>query len=216
VLPGPPRLRATRTSGGWLLDGESPWVTGWGMVDTLLAAARDPGDQLVWAVLDARESPGLRVVRQELVAVNASGTVTATFTGHFVPDAHALAGAPAAPDTTALRMNGSLALGVIGRCRSLLGPSPLDAEADACRTALDTALDAALDAADGAAALADARAAASALALRVSAALVARSGSTSVLRTAHPQRLAREAMFLAVFGSRPAIKSALLARLTGG
>jgi len=31
----------------------------------------------------------------------------------------------------------------------------------------------------------------------------------------HPQRLAREALFLLVFGSRPAIKERLVGRLTG-
>jgi hypothetical protein len=32
----------------------------------------------------------------------------------------------------------------------------------------------------------------------------------------HPQRLAREALFLLVFGSRPAIKNALLHQLGAG
>jgi hypothetical protein len=35
-----------------------------------------------------------------------------------------------------------------------------------------------------------------------------------VLPTNHAQRLLREAMFLQVFGARPAIKEALLARYT--
>jgi hypothetical protein len=36
-----------------------------------------------------------------------------------------------------------------------------------------------------------------------------------VLRDTHAQRLAREALFLLVFGSRRAIREALIARLTG-
>jgi alkylation response protein AidB-like acyl-CoA dehydrogenase len=42
--PGPARLRARRVSGGYLLDGHCPWVTGWGMIDTLAVAARDERD----------------------------------------------------------------------------------------------------------------------------------------------------------------------------
>src|ERR1035437_7115556 len=33
LLPGPPRLRATETKDGWHLNGEAPWVSGWGIVD---------------------------------------------------------------------------------------------------------------------------------------------------------------------------------------
>ena len=43
--------------------------------------------------------------------------------------------------------------------------------------------------------------------------LVLGHGSRSVLRDQHAQRLAREAMFLLVFGSRPAIRDALFERL---
>ena len=63
------------------------------------------------------------------------------------------------------------------------------------------------------AAMAQARAAASELTVRAAAALVVPTGSTAVSVAAHPQRLAREALFLLVFGLRPAIKGALLRRL---
>jgi alkylation response protein AidB-like acyl-CoA dehydrogenase len=43
-----------------------------------------------------------------------------------------------------------------------------------------------------------------------------RDGSRSVTVDQHPQRLAREALFLLVFGSRPGIKSALLRRFRAG
>lgn len=58
-----------------------------------------------------------------------------------------------------------------------------------------------------------ARAAASELAARAALTLVAATGSSAILRDRHPQRLAREALFLLVFGSRPAIKAALVPRL---
>jgi hypothetical protein len=46
------------------------------------------------------------------------------------------------------------------------------------------------------------------------AALVAAAGSRGILAGEHPQRLARESVFLLVFGSRPAIKERLVSRLT--
>jgi hypothetical protein len=57
------------------------------------------------------------------------------------------------------------------------------------------------------------RSAESELALRAAAALAVRDGASAITVDAHPQRLAREALFLLVFGSRPAIKSELVARL---
>jgi alkylation response protein AidB-like acyl-CoA dehydrogenase len=59
-----------------------------------------------------------------------------------------------------------------------------------------------------------ARAAASELCWRAAAQLMVATGGRSVLTDQHAQRLAREAMFLLVFGSRPSIKAALLHRLT--
>jgi alkylation response protein AidB-like acyl-CoA dehydrogenase len=207
TLPGEPRLTARATSDGWVLDGYSPWVTGWGMVDVLAVAARD-GDTLVWALVDATESDTVSVEPLHMVSVAASNTVTVTFTGHPVradrvistQDYAAWAGA----DAGGLRMNGSLALGLTGRCATLLGPGPLDGELAACRTWLDTAAPADMPAA---------RAAASELAVRAATTLVASTGSRAVLLDEHAQKLAREALFLLVFASRPGIRQALLPRL---
>lgn len=207
TLPGPARLTATPTTDGYVLSGSSPWVTGWGMADVLLVAARD-GDTVVWSLVDAKETESLSVEALRLVAVSASNTVTVTFTGHVVPAERIVATQPyaewAAADAAGLRMNGSLALGLTSRCTTLLGPTALDAALDATRTRLDTASVADMPAA---------RAAASALAARAANALVAHAGSTAVLPDQHPQKLARESLFLLVFASRPAIKTALAARL---
>jgi len=214
LIPGPPRLRARPAEDGWRVDGAAPWVTGWGLIDLLLVVARGPGDSVVSLILDAVAQPGLTVTRQRLAAVNASVTVQLDFDGVMVPRER-LAGQepfdPAAdlrPDR--LRINGSLALGVAGRCARLMGPGPLDDELAACRTQLDSALDADV------AAMAQARAAASELAVRSAAALAVRDGSKSIMADQHPPRLTREALFLLVFGSRPPIKSALLRRLGDG
>jgi hypothetical protein len=111
-----------------------------------------------------------------------------------------------AGDAAGLRTNGSLALGLVARCARLLGPSPLDRDLAAVRTRLDAA---------GPGELPAARAAASALAHRATGLLVAATGSRAVLAGAHAERLAREALFLLVFGSRPAIREALVADLGG-
>ncbi len=210
LLPGPARLTARRAADGWALDGESPWVTGWGMVDVLLVAARGTGDEVVWLLVDAKLQDGLTAERQHLVAVDAGATVRLSFAGVQVPAARLLrvdaAGEAEPAFAAALRTNGSLALGVTGRCCRLIGPSALDGALLACRRRLHEAEPAAL---------ADVRAEASELALRAASILVVRDGSRSVGRYEHPQRLAREALFLLVFASRPPIRAALLERLAG-
>jgi hypothetical protein len=80
----------------------------------------------------------------------------------------------------------------------------MDNELDDCRAALDTADDAEMP---------EARARASELAMRAAVALIVHEGSRSIVVGQHAQRLAREAMFLLVFGSRPEIKHALLNQL---
>jgi alkylation response protein AidB-like acyl-CoA dehydrogenase len=200
LLPGPPRLRARPSGDGWRLDGEAPWVTGWGLTDLLLVAARGPDDSIVSLILDAAAQPGLTVTRERLAAVNASVTVRLGFDGVLVPGERWAGQVPFDPAEgmrpDRLRINGSIALGLVRRCTRLLGPGPLDEELAACRARLDGAL-----------------AADSELAVRAAAALAVQVGSQSVTVDQHAQRLVREAMFLLVFGSRPGIKSALLRRL---
>jgi len=214
LVPGPPPLRAQPAEGGWRLDGTAPWVTGWGLIDLLLVAARGPDDTIVTLIMDAAARPGLTVSRQCLSAVDASVTVRLGFDGVLIPQDRFIRQEsfdPAASlQPTGLRINGSLALGLAGRCCRLLGPGPLDDEVTGCRHRLDAALGA------DAAAMALARADASELALRAAAALAVREGSNSITVGQHAQRLAREAVFLLVFGSRPAIKNALLHKLGAG
>ncbi len=221
TLPGPPRLRAQAVPGGYLLEGSSPWVTGWGLTDTLYVAARDEQDTIVWAVLDVpsagtgaagpRPAETLSAEPLQMVAVMASRTVTLRFGQHFVPADRVTGTLPLAEwqqqDQAGLRMNGSLALGLAGRCGQLIGPGPLDDQLIACRAGL---------AAAGPDELPAARAAACELAMRAAAALVVARGATAILASQDAQRLAREALFLLVFGSRPTIKQALTGLLTGG
>lgn len=217
LLPGPPQLRARAAEGGYVLDGASPWVTGWAYIDTLYVAARQEDDTIVWAVVDvgphapSGAGPGTSLTAEPLpmVAVMASSTVQLRFTGHPVPHHRVTGTLPLdewrSRDAAGLRANGSLALGLAARCCDLIGPGPLDEQLARGRTALDTADPGTMPAA---------RAAACELALRATAALVVSQGSTAILADQDAQRLAREALFLLVFGSRPPIKAALAGLLS--
>lgn len=207
---GPTQIAATRTDDGWLLDGDVPYITGWGQIDVLFVAARTqaPEPQVVTVLVPAEASEVFNVTRLQLLATNASCTVTARLRDLFVPDQRVIGIEPyrsPPPYDGGGRPNGSLALGVAGRCCALIGPTPLDAQLAACRRQLDEA---------GDKTMAEARAAAAELAWRAAGALVVSQGSSSLLPARQAQRLLREAAFLQVFGSRPAIRDALLGRLT--
>lgn len=205
--PGPPVLTADRTAEGLVLNGEAPWVTGWGRIDVVLVAARQ-GDDVVRVLMDAVPAGSLQVERQHIVAADASGTVTLRFHDHPVPAERILETEPLsavlARDPEGLRTNGSLALGLVGRCCTLLGPSGLDQAFAAAREALDAATAETLPAA---------RAGVAELALRAAGALTVADGGRGILMDRHAQRLAREALFLLVFGTRASIRDELLRRL---
>jgi alkylation response protein AidB-like acyl-CoA dehydrogenase len=206
---GPTQIEARRVDDGWLLDGDVPYITGWGHIDVLFVAARTATTtpEVVTALVSAEASPALAVEPLRLLATNASGTVRATIRSLFVPDERVIGVQPyhsPPPFDGGGRPNGSLSLGVAKRCCAVIGPGPLDAEVDQRRQQLDSA---------GDETMAEARAAASELALRAAAALVVARGSASLFPQQQAQRLLREATFLQVFGSRPAIRDALLRRL---
>jgi alkylation response protein AidB-like acyl-CoA dehydrogenase len=214
LLPRP-ALLAREVPGGWMFDGTAPWVSGWGRIDVINAAARadaeaPDGGTIVRALVDARAGDTMQVDPLRLLAVNASGTVTLTFDGHLVPAERVIGTQPyaawAAQDPAFLRLNGSFALGVAARSLRLLGPSPLHDELEVVRSRLDAGTLETLPAA---------RAHASEFALRAATNLIVSEGARSIVLDHHAQRLAREALFLLVFGSRAPIRSALLERLSG-
>jgi alkylation response protein AidB-like acyl-CoA dehydrogenase len=197
-------MRVRPTDNGYVLTGTVPWVTGWDMIDSVYTAARDD-DVIRYLLVDAIRAPSLTPAQQEIVAVQASRTVNLTFDDHFVPADRLVRTQPyqewLSSDSGGSPLNGFLALGVINRCCQLLGPSPLDIELAAARSAL-LAADAVTTPA--------ARAGASALAMRAASILAVTVGARAVLRDQHAQRLLREAAFLLVFGSRPTIRALLL------
>jgi alkylation response protein AidB-like acyl-CoA dehydrogenase len=206
LQPGPAKLTATPTRDGWSLDGEAPWVSGWGLVDRLVVGARGPDDTVVIVELDAKDQPGLTAARRQLSALNASVTVKVMFDALFVGGDRVIGQGPHDPSREppeGLRVNGSLALGIARRCCALLGASALDDELRDARGELDGAT---------AETMAVARARACELAVRASNALAVYRGSSSVLEGGVAERTAREAQLLLTFGSRPAIRQSLLQR----
>jgi alkylation response protein AidB-like acyl-CoA dehydrogenase len=206
---GPPALHATAVEDGYRLDGEAPWLTGWGMIDVVFAAARDEADNAVCVLLDACEEPTLTVQPLDLLAVQASRTVRARFDGHLVPAERVVSTTPREQwsnrDPGTLRANGSLALGLARRCLRLADAgADLYAQLADCRDTLDRCAAEEMPAA---------RAKASEFALRAAATLTVSRGSRAVLAGDDAERLMREAAFLLVFGSRPALRDELLGLL---
>lgn len=190
-----------------MLSGEAPWVSGWGIVDFVVAVARSATGAVVTMLLEGRPQAGLSAAPLTLCAANASRTVRLSFSGLFVPAGKVVSEEPydaALQRSERLRLNGSFPLGLAKRCCLLLGPSPLDEQLARCRRLLDDA---------GPEALPEARAAACELAVRAAHALGVARGSASAIAGDVAERTAREASLLLVFASRPAIKASLLQRL---
>jgi alkylation response protein AidB-like acyl-CoA dehydrogenase len=150
LRPGPASIRATPVDGGFVFDGEAPWVTGWGLVDVMLVAARQVDGMVVWALVDAQAGPAVSVRAAQLSAVRASNTVQLSLRALHVPHAR-VAGVTdfaqwPARDALGLRTNGSLSLGLAGRCltlasspESLAWVAGLSAELATCRADLSAA-----------------------------------------------------------------------------
>lgn len=214
AMAHPELIQVRAVPGGYELTGESAWVTGWGLIHVLLVGGVDERGLLHFFLVDARESAPsepqtLAVQPTQLMAVQASRTVSLTFNRHFVPADRLGLTQPlnqfVAAEAGGSRMNGFLAVGVAERCARLLGADDLEADvADARMRLLDPTGDD----------VPDARAQSSLLAARAAARLVVRTGSRSVLIDQHAGRLYRESGFLLVFGLRPAIKESLLRRLS--
>ena len=207
ILRPEPCLFAQRSGDGWVLRGVAPFVTGWGHIDAVLVAAHE-ADRLVWMLVPAAEAPTLSSRRLRLAAVDSSVTVELHFDGHVVSDNDVVEVIDYEDwlsfYRTGLRTNGALMLGVAGRALRLLGPSPLDAELEAARTALHAAE---VDE------MPDRRAQVGYVGIRATSALVSSVGGRAITLAHHAQRLAREALFLLVQGQTAEIRVGHLRRL---
>lgn len=218
AIPRPPLLWAFPADGGWLLRGESPFVSGWGMVDLLLISARDAagGDEgtIVSGLADVQAGDGITAEELWLIAAQGSNTVRLRFTDFFLPAERVLSEVShedfLAHQKASVRLNGSLAMGVAGRCIRMIGQAgqpELADRLDTRRRTIRDRLDAGLR---DPGALPPARAAASELAHRAAGALVVAAGSSGILAHRHAQRLVREAAFTLVAAGRPEIKNSLV------
>ncbi|WP_181773139.1 acyl-CoA dehydrogenase family protein, partial [Amycolatopsis pittospori] len=129
VIPTPPRLRAERVEGGYLLDGEAPFVSGWGVIDLLQLCARDgdtgdTGDTVVSAIIDPVPGEQLEVQPLDLVAAQGTSTVHLGFTRYFLADERVYGKTPhaefVAGNTFPSRLNGCAPLGLAARAARLI------------------------------------------------------------------------------------------------
>lgn len=227
AIPQPPRLWAAATDSGWLLTGEAPFVTGWGIVDVLQISARNtalragqPTGTIVTGLIDAQAGAGITVEPLHMVAAQGSNTVRLRFADYVLPAEKVTAEVThsdfLANQVMSSRRSGCLATGVAERCIRMIdevGRAQVAALLQAQLREIRNRLDAGLDDPET---LPAARAAASELAYRAAGALVVAVGSAGILARQHAQRLVREATFTLVAAGRPDIKDSLLKALARG
>lgn len=219
VIPDPPRVNATRTTGGWSLSGDVTFVSGWGIVDVLHVSAYDTASgDVVSGLIEARAGKGISKVQPlDLVAAQASNTVRLVFDELFLADemvtTRANREAYIGGLAIGLRVDSCLAFGLIQRAAAGLDSAGQPEMAEAFRAAaaeLRTRFD---DALQDMSSLPHFRAETSALAVQACNAFVVAAGGRALLQSHDAQRLARESLFTLVVASRPAVKSALLEKL---
>ncbi len=220
-LRGRDPLTARTAAGGWTLTGTQPWLSGWGGVDVVLVNALAADDRVLSLLVDVPSAgeplpDSITATSFDLVAARASTTSTVRFTDHPVPTDRLVATTTLAElqsrDGLGLAQNGALALGVAARAIALAGAPAGSGAVQAEHAAEFASATSALGTADPAL-LPAARATASALAVRAAATLAVRAGASAAVRGGDAERLSREALFLLVFGSRPAIRDELLVQL---
>lgn len=220
AVPVPPRMNAERVTGGWRLSGHAPFVSGWGVIDVLQVSAvdLDTGD-IVAGVVAAEAAPGIAsITAQDLFVADATGTVSLDVDGLVVTDDRVVSRVSRADfmanQNFGSRLNGTLPLGVVGRCVMLLDAAGRGEEADALRADAD-AVRGRMDAGLGdAVRLLEARAEGAELAVRAASTLVANDGGAAILRSSPAQLLGRYAMFTLVAASRPELKRSLVQRFS--
>ncbi|EWM09824.1 acyl-CoA dehydrogenase family protein [Kutzneria sp. 744] len=214
VIPPKPKVTARRVDGGYVFDGEAPFVSGWGLIDLLQVAGRD-GDTIVSGVIDAVAAEGLTAEPLMLVAAQGTATVHLGFKGFFVPDERIYSTVSydefvAGNAAFASRLNGCAPLGVAERAARLIEEAGQGEVADRLRKEIGDARDRLDGGLIDQESMPAARVAAAEVAYRSAGALVAATGSSGILGGNHAQRLVREATFLLVAGGRPEIKAGLL------
>ncbi|MDQ4070367.1 MAG: acyl-CoA/acyl-ACP dehydrogenase [Actinomycetota bacterium] len=221
--PGRPAVVARRVAGGYVVTGEAPWVTSWGLAGVFSVAAR-LGDQVVYFLVDP-SAPALRPSPPlALAAMQASSTVRLAVDELFVPDDDVLSVMPfadwEAADRTATAQPNPAAFGVAATCVRLLAEHDEDAaralgaDVDACRSRSYALADLGRTDDPHLAALVDARGRSLELAVRCATALVVSVGGRAMASDHPAQRLLREAAFFTIQAQTTAQRRATLAQLT--
>ncbi|MBK8251974.1 MAG: acyl-CoA/acyl-ACP dehydrogenase [Polyangiaceae bacterium] len=228
--PGPPSVTVRRENSHFVIDGVAPWVTGWGAISVIALGATDSNGDHVYIAVPIDEVAGIKAwPPMHLVAMNASSTVSITFSGARVHNDHLLfvqtSDEARASDAKSTLNQAPCSLGAARAAAKILDHL---AENDAAITAAARAFHSEIDVAwadveTWAERLDDPAFVESALAVRahcielgVRAALAAvvASGGSSLKTDRDPQRIYREAALYSVAPQTPALKRATLARLS--
>jgi len=238
--PGPAPVRASRVDGGWRLDGEAPWITGWGLIEALVVMARaDDGSVVTIVVGRPGDHASLHAGEPQALAVmGATGTVTLAFDALEVPDRDVVGvqsdEAWRRRDRTGSALPPAAPLGIADRAIRLLGEreapeamqaaSALAADLASRRGTADDiarAVTAAMASGDGP--LEEAFVAGAVerdrgldLARRATDALVAASGGRAMSLEHPAQRLSREATFYLIQAQTGDLRAASLLRTARG
>ncbi|MEM9514587.1 MAG: acyl-CoA dehydrogenase family protein [Actinomycetota bacterium] len=238
---GTPAVRATKTPGGWRLDGFAPWATSWGIAKLFsIYALADDGTLVKVLTRGADENgdpEGIRSIPLHLLMFGSTGTVALRFEGHVVPDTDVIATMSfdrwSAFDRVATSIGPPSALGIAERCVAVMRASSDDNDTVDAAASIAATIDAAwtrdgelmgqmLNFARGTdpepliAAASDHRANSLLLAQRAATAAIAAAGGRA-MDLDHPgQRLAREASFCTIWAQTNDGRAATLRAVTSG
>ncbi|HEY6567578.1 MAG TPA: acyl-CoA dehydrogenase family protein [Actinomycetota bacterium] len=239
--PGPAAVRATAVGDGWRIDGEAPWITGWGRADVFVIMARAEDGSVVTVMVDQpyERSELTAGPPQRLAAMGSTGTVALRFDA-LVLGANSVIGVQTSEawslrDRVGSALPPAAPLGIADRAVRLLSdtdrPTPLLAST---RSHLTDALEARRRAADEVAGVVASVSAGEAdpvglesailrgalerergldLARRATDALVAASGGGAMALSHPAQRLSREATFYLIQAQTGSLREATLARV---
>ncbi|HEY7761878.1 MAG TPA: acyl-CoA dehydrogenase family protein [Actinomycetota bacterium] len=236
--PGPPAVRAERGPNGWRIEGQAPWITGWGLIDALIVMARAADGSVVTVVID-RPSERRELHAgdpQALAVMGATRTVSLAFDAVEVGEDDVVGVLDHAEWDRRDRLGSSMPapapLGIADRAIRLLterAPAPLVGDAASTLSAMLTerrrAADevarslmasASVDDAGFDEAVADGareRDRGLDLARRVTDALVAASGGGAISLSHPAQRLSREATFFLIQAQTADLRRATMHRV---
>ncbi len=222
--PGRPGVSARAVDGGWVVDGEAPWVTSWGLA-AVYAVAAVAGDNVLFFLLPTHpQSDSVDASAPlRLAVMAASATVRLSFDGLFVPTTDVVGTVPLsdwrARDRLATAHPHPAPLGVAARALRLLSELTDDAAVAALATELAECREHAygLEGGNGddtaVARLVGARAWGLDVAQRAASALVAATGGRAMALDHPAQRLVREATFYSIQAQTLDLRRATLTRL---